>query len=239
MSLSDQKMANGDVALPPVNESSSSNSAGALSAGKQQGSSTPVQVAKDNKASSKDTGVSSNPANDHASGQSTPGQSLDGLNNQLSVAHLSLPRDGQFGAVVVGTSMEDKYPESAPVWSGRLSYTVYLHVGAARSWILQYSLPRKDEAEAAGNIGHIEAPWPFNIVRPNIPAGVIDADALMIHGFVNQVGRFEALTVVFPPQFSLARFVIGTLAQWQFRPATQNGQNVKVEVLLIIPEVPE
>jgi hypothetical protein len=240
MSLSDKKMASGDIALPPVNESASSNSAGALAAGKRQGSSTPAQAAKDNKAANKGAGESSTPAaKDRASGQSVPGQSLEGLSNQLSVAHLTLPRDGQFGAVVVGSSMEDKYPELAQVWSGRLSYTVYLHVGVARSWILQYSLPRKDEAEAAGNIGHIEAPWPFNIVQPNIPAGIIDADALMIRGFVNQAGRFEALTVVFPPQFSLARFVIGTLAQWQFRPATQNGQNVKVEVLLIIPEEPE
>jgi len=33
--------------------------------------------------------------------------------------------------------------------------------------------------------------------------------------------------------------VLSSLNQWQFRAATQNGQNVKVEVLLIIPEVPE
>ena len=240
MSLSDQKMANGDVALPPVNESASSNSAGALAAGRQHDFSPPARSAPDAKASGKSAGELTKPAEkDRASGQTAAGQSLDGLSNQLSVAHLSLPRNGQFGAVVVGSSMEDKYPESAPVWSGRLSYTVYLHVGVARSWILQYSLPRKDEAEAAGNIGHLESPWPFNIVRPNIPAGIIDADALMVHGFINQAGRFEALTVAFPPQFSLAQFVLGSLAQWQFRPATQNGQDVKVEVLLIIPEEPE
>jgi hypothetical protein len=33
--------------------------------------------------------------------------------------------------------------------------------------------------------------------------------------------------------------VLDSLAQWQFRPAKQNGQNIKVEVLLIIPEEPE
>jgi hypothetical protein len=147
-----------------------------------------------------------------------------------------LPHDGQFGAVVVGSAQEERYPETAPLWSGRLSYTVYLHVGLAKSWILQYSLSRADNAAAAGNIAHIEAPWPYNIVRPNIPPGAIDADALMVHGFVNQAGRFEALSVLFPPQFAQAQFVLDALAQWQFRPAAQNGQNVRVEVLLIIPD---
>jgi hypothetical protein len=131
--------------------------------------------------------------------------------------------------------MEDKYPETAEQWSGRMAYTVYLPVGLAKSWILQYSLPRGGEASSA----HIDAPWPYNIVRPNIAPGSIDADALMIHGFVNQDGHFEGLAIAFPPDFAQAQFVLSSLAQWQFRAATQNGQNVKVEVLLIIPEVEE
>jgi hypothetical protein len=76
-------------------------------------------------------------------------------------------------------------------------------------------------------------------VRPNIDPGAIDADALMVHGFVNQAGRFEGLTVAFPSDFPLAKFVLDSLAQWQFRPATQNGQNIKVEVLVIVPDQEE
>lgn len=72
--------------------------------------------------------------------------------------------------------------------------------------------------------------------RPNIPPGAIDADVLMIHGFISQAGRFQALSILFPPEFAEAKFVLDALAQWQFRPATQNGQNVLVEVLLIIPD---
>jgi hypothetical protein len=60
-----------------------------------------------------------------------------------------------------------------------------------------------------------------------------------VRGFVNQAGRFEGLTVVFPPQLAQAQFVLSSLAQWQWRPAMQNGQKIKVEVLLIIPEEPE
>jgi hypothetical protein len=58
----------------------------------------------------------------------------------------------------------------------------------------------------------------------------------MVHGFVNQAGRFEGLDIVFPPQLPQAPFVLRSLQNWQFRPATQNGQVVRVEVLLIIPQ---
>jgi hypothetical protein len=111
-------------------------------------------------------------------------------------------------------------------------------VGLAKNWILQFSLSHAESA-AASSTTHVDAPWPYSIVRPNIEPGAIDADALMVHGFVNQAGRFEALTVAFPPDFAQKQFVLNALAQWQFRPAMQNGQNVKVEVLLIIPEMQE
>jgi hypothetical protein len=76
-------------------------------------------------------------------------------------------------------------------------------------------------------------------VRPNLAPGSIDADALLVRGFVNQSGRFEDLGIVFPQPFSSAQFVLTALQQWQFRPATQDGQPVRVEVLLIIPETLE
>ena len=117
-----------------------------------------------------------------------------------------------------------------------MAYTVYLHVGLDRSWILQYALPRTADANLGGNITHLEAPWPYNIVRPNLAPGSIDADALMIHGFVNREGRFDKLRIVFPQAFPQAQFVIDALDRWQFRPASENGQIARVEVLLIIPE---
>jgi hypothetical protein len=248
MSLSDLYMKTGDVTLPPMNESAASNSPGALAAGQnedstQAGQGNPIgkpgeagtEPGSGNAGEAANSG-SATQGDETASGQNGSGQPGSGRGNQHSTAHISLPHDGQFGAVVVGSSMEEKYPETAPVWSGRVSYTVYLHVGLAKSWILQYSLTQADNAAAAGNITHIEAPWPYNIIRPNITPGAIDADALMVHGFITQAGRFETLAILFPPEFAEAKFVLDALAQWQFRPASQNGQNVLVEVLLIIPE---
>lgn len=260
VSLSDLHMAEGSAALPPVNETVAKASPGALAPGKGQAKNTAAQTEKGNpvaKADGKGAGrgstdkgaKSSKPdpsaaAGNRSSAKSEPVQGAETGSGTGAVGRpkydvIKLPRDGEFGAVVVGSSMEEKYPETAELWSGRMTYSAYVHVGLARSWILQYSLSREGEAAAGGNITHIEAPWPYNIVRPNIAPGSIDADALMVHGFVNEAGRFEQLTVAFPPQFAQAGFVLDALARWEFRPATQGGRNVRVEVLLVIPEIPE
>jgi len=246
MSLSDVQMREGTVSLPPVNETASASSPGALAQGpagiRQQtgrgnkestapgiGNGQAAGIPGDpNKPAGKPTG------NKPESGQSAVAAS--GPGDRLTTYQITLPKDGQFGAVVVGATLEEKYPEAAEMWSGRMAYTVYLHVGLAKSWILQYSLPNAEDAASAGNISRLEAPWPYNIVRPNLSPDQINSDALMVHGYVNQAGRFERLAVEFPPEFDQTQFVLDALEQWQFRPAAQNGQNERVEVVLIIPE---
>lgn len=248
LSMSDLRMKDGSAMLPPLNETAnldtpdavtmgSGKSAGAQSHGgssgaaKTKASSTAgtsgastMQEEKPGAASDAGTGPVHGPAAGAA------------LGDDAAATQITLPKDGRFGAVVVGDSLEDRFPEMADVWSGRMAYTVYLHVGLARSWILQYALPSSADAAQAGSINPIEAPWPYSIVRPNLAAGSIDADAVLVHGFVDQAGRFERLSIVFPQDFPQAQFVLKSLEQWQFRPASQNGRVARVEVLLIIPE---
>ena len=181
-------------------------------------------------------GPASAAAKPSASGFGSGGDRASDTPDQPASTPIALPRDGHFSAVIVGEALEDQFPEVASVWGGRLAYTAYLHVGLAKSWILQYSLPRSADASAGGTIARLDAPWPYSIVRPNLAPGSVDADVLMIHGFVNQSGRFQALSVVFPPAFPRAQFVLDALQQWQFRPAMQDGQSVNVEVLLMIPQ---
>jgi hypothetical protein len=159
-----------------------------------------------------------------------------GAANLGPVTHITLPKDGQFGVVVVGSSLAEQYPEIVNVWGGRLVYSVYLHVGGGKNWILQYSVPN-----AFGGAGNIrpDAPWPYDIVRPRFDPDDFSSDALLVHGFVNSAGRFERLALVFPAEFAKVKFLLNALQQWEFRPARQNGQAASVEVLLIIPEATE
>ncbi len=157
--------------------------------------------------------------------------------NPFALDRITLPRNGEFGVVVVGDSLQEEYPETLGMWSGRLAYTVYLHVGLQKSWILQYSLPRVVQTAASST--RPDAPWPYIMVRPHLMPADSDSDAIIVHGFINSGGHFERLAIVFPPQFAETKFVLGSLQQWEFRPAMQNGRQTPVEVLLIIPEETE
>jgi hypothetical protein len=209
--------------------------------GSGQGSSAKADNSGQGAGHSPQGGVSSSGSSSGSGKADVPGatQGADfGLepNGQLTVTQILSPKDGHFNSVVVGNSLQDQYPEVAGVWNGRMAYTVYLHVGLAKSWIMQYALPRSADASAAGTIVRLDAPWPYYIVRPNLGADAVDADAIMIHGFINPSGRFETLSIVVPQAFPQAQFVLAALGKWQFRPALQDGQFAKVEVLIIIPE---
>ena len=149
---------------------------------------------------------------------------------------ISRPKDGQFGVVVVGNSAADDYPQTARFWSDRIVYTVFLHVGLPQTWILQYSVPRNVDATDSGNNKHVLAPWPYYILRPNLDPDEVHADAMIVHGFISASGRFESLQIAFPNVVDRAQTLLKQMAQWQFKPATENGKPTRVEILLIIPQ---
>jgi len=247
LSISDLHVNRGAIPLPHVNESASSTAAGPLNdaaAGEHSqtgsGKANTVDGSQGSGAGSGNAGKNLTAANCETgnSGAGGPAAASDSgadRGNRPTYDHVKLPRDGVFGVVVVGSAVAEKYPETAELWSGRLASTVYVHVGLSKSWILQYSLPKS--ADAAGmSLSRVEAPWPYDIARPTLGEGDLDADALMVHGFVNKEGKFETLSVVFPPQFAREKFVLDALNQWQFRPAMQNRQATPVEILLVIPD---
>ncbi len=108
-----------------------------------------------------------------------------GLDAQPTVTRIVMPKDGKFGVVVVGSSMAEEYPETAGLWGSRMAYTVYLHVGAGKSWILQYSLPK---AADNGTTARIDAPWPYEMERPGLAPGDLNGDAIMVHGYCQHLG---------------------------------------------------
>lgn len=255
LSISEEEMAKGTIALPAVNQTAAGSENGAMRPGKggnslQAGNgdphsngtgngTQPSQGAAGNLAGAagNHNGLSAGGGNAGSGpGNGGSGGGSGGSGSEATYQRITMPQNGQYGVVVVGSSLTDEFPETAKLWGGRVVYSVYLHVGLARSWILQYSLPSKMDAAAAGDTKQLEAPWPTYIVRPTNTPDNINADALMIHGFVTETGHFETLALAFPPGFSQTQLLLTALQQWKFRPAKHNGQIARVEVLLIIPE---
>lgn len=244
LSVSNLQMNQGTVMLPPTNEIASGASNG-NSIGNGAPTDHGVGMGKGGHGDTNDAAGNHGNGQNQASGNGHGQDGKPGAGNstgagtdneaERTYARVSLPKNGQFGVVVVGSTMDEQYPETEQIWHSRLTYSVFLHVGATKNWILQYSLPLKVEGASGGKGNHVDAPWPFFIVRPNLAPGDITGNALMVHGFVNQSGHFDSLAVVFPPKFPETAFVLNALRQWQFRPAKQNGQVAQVEVLLIIP----
>jgi hypothetical protein len=265
ISLSDVQMERGTIALPALNElgardgvddpTAERGMAGNSSngAGKQNASATGSGMGDRGSDASSAGGNSQRAAAGVGGGGAAEGPGRGGVNagtgesadgsgigdagttDTAAVTEIRQPIDGQFGAVVVGSSIAERYPETMQLWAGRLAYTVYLHVGLEKNWILQYAVTR-EAASVSGNATQPNAPWPYLIERPHLAPGDFNSDAVMVHGRLNASGHFEALAVVFPTDFSQAQFVLSALRQWRFRPARQNGVIVAVEVLLIIPE---
>lgn len=190
-----------------------------------RGESHPDSAPPQTQASTAATPTGTPPAN------AAPGSSTTAVSTENpTTTRIELPKDGRFGAVVVGSSTSSGYPESAGVLTGRVIYTVYLRVGLHKNWILQYCLPK--DSDSAGST--IEAPWAFVLLRPNDLAAS-DSDYIIVHGSINSAGRFEQLTLVYPGELPEQDHLLGALRQWTFRPASRGGQPVMVEALLVIP----
>lgn len=254
VSLSDLRLKEGSVTIPNANSLPSTTVSeplvpGRVTGGSQSGNGNPGNVPNgsgsgQNAAAVAEKAHQGGGSSTAQNGQDTVGASPmgstgTGLSDEPSVTRITLPPDGQFGVVVVGSSLAEQYPEIVSIWGGRLVYTVYLHVGLGKNWILQYSLPQATGGAATLNADRPEAPWPYDIIRPNLAASDYTSDAIMVHGSVNMTGRFEHLAIAFPTEFAQAKFVLNALQRWKFRPARQDGQVTSVEVLLIIPEVTE
>ncbi|UWZ83078.1 hypothetical protein [Occallatibacter riparius] len=233
LSASDIRMNNGTVALPPVNETRGDQSKAGAAAG-QQG----VQNAIGDPGHAESASSSTKDSSSSAKGTraSAAISEADQAAAAESAEHIELPKDGRFNVVVVGSSLSDQYPETLQVWSDRVAYTAYLHVGTPKAWILQYAQLREADASAGGTVAHLEAPWPYDILRPNMLAKDLNADALMVHGVLNEAGKLVNLAIAYPAGYVHGSYVLHELQQWQFRPAQQRGKPTAVEVLLIIPE---
>ncbi|HWR51104.1 MAG TPA: hypothetical protein VN428_08355, partial [Bryobacteraceae bacterium] len=167
----------------------------------------------------------------------TPSAILKATIEATRIVH---PSNGVFD-VVVQSSGPEGFPESAGVLSSKPVYSVYLRVGAKRDWILQYCLPASDapapqvfgSVVRLGATARLNAPFPITTFRP--PARQHPGRYLMLHGFITGEGRFEGLRPLGAHDAADLAAASAALERWTFRPATQEGRPVRVEMLLAIP----
>ena len=186
------------------------------------------------------TGSGSRPGTGDAFGS---GSGLGGLplkyQTPIRIEH---PNDAVFDIVVMQSSSQDAFPESAGVLSGRPVYTVYLQVGAPKAWIMQYCVPKEVDqgprvaggAVYLGSAAPLKAPSPRLTLLP--PVTMLPRTSyIMVHGFLDKSGQFKDLTVLRAPEGEIAEMLLPQLRLWVFRPATRDGVPVMIEVLLAIP----
>lgn len=258
MSVSEYNMAKGAFALPPANQSARGTEDGTMAPGNKgksalagigdahsrgtgakngDGLGKADEVA-DARGAGANTGAGTGHGAGHGAGPGTSsgaGFSIDGPD--VTATPLKLSPNGKYGVMAVGSAIQQEYPETAGMWGSRLVFSVYLHVGLSHNWILQFTMPTSAGPKGAlTDVKQIQAPWPYFIMRPNVDADYVNSNALMIHGYINDKGRFEQLALVLPPRYGHVEQLLNALKQWQFRPAQQSGSPARVEVLLIMPE---
>ena len=150
------------------------------------------------------------------------------------------PGNGKFDVVILQSSPNENFTGGAAVLAGRPVYSVYIHVGTSRAWVLQFCLVAmvKQPAEETtvvmlGKAERVEGPYPLSTVVPTVEAAR-SARHTLLHGYVGANGRFRDLRPVSETDLR-AQQMLPYLQEWEFRPATRDEQPVDVEVLLAIP----
>jgi len=154
---------------------------------------------------------------------------------------ITRPSTGNFDAMVVQTTPITQYPEGRGMLTGRPIYSVYFSVGTAADWTFYFCIPGEKPATSNSSIVQlgppatpVKAPFPTRLVRPDIALPSWEKYVL-VHGYVNEQGRFEGLRVVRSIQPGTDQALLASLNGWEFRAATRDGVAVMVEFLLSIP----
>ncbi|MGC4049346.1 MAG: hypothetical protein QM757_07505 [Paludibaculum sp.] len=156
---------------------------------------------------------------------------------------LSYPHDGQFDIVIVQSDPPEETSEFSGLLSGKPVRTVFIQLGAAREWILEYCLPEKNQTgvQQSGMVVSLGSPPPLKapyLLEAQLPPNSAwrSKTQQVFHGIISRSGRWETLRAVTGGD-GTARLV-EYLSRWTFRPAASGNEPKPVEVLLIIPPDP-
>ncbi len=176
-------------------------------------------------------------ASDHPPAATTAHSPDPGENGVIRMTH---PSNGNFDVVILQSVARDGLPAVGATLSGNPVYTVYLSVGDAREWLLEYCIPASANPRTSGfmvNIddpGVISAPYPLSTAIPKSILDLPHPQHIVFRGLLSAAGALHEVKPVSTDN-ALIRDVLSMLSQWQFRPALRNKVPVEVEILLIVP----
>jgi hypothetical protein len=151
------------------------------------------------------------------------------------------PQDGRFDAVVVQAGAGDLVPAAEELLTGQPVQTVYLAVGTAREWVLQYCVPydrggapaQSGMVVSLGGPARLLAPWIRTVVLP--PWRAHSPKPSVFYGKLQANGRLMNMRALSNPRYQDRLELLPYLEQWEFRAAQHDGVAAEIEVLLIIP----
>jgi TonB family protein len=128
-------------------------------------------------------------------------------------------------------------PAEREIFGERKSYSLTLNMpnlnSAAGSWVIRFAALRQNanagELSAPAATRKVDPAYPIELMRQNV------AGTVTLYAVIHADGKIGSVRVLRGIDDRLDQYASEALAQWQFQPATRNGDPVDVEAVFRIP----
>ena len=128
-------------------------------------------------------------------------------------------------------------PVEREIFGERKFYSLTLNMpnlnSAGGSWVIRFAALRQNanagELSAPAATRKVDPAYPIELMRQNV------AGTVTLYAVIHADGRIGGVRVLRGIDDRLDRYASEALAQWQFQPATRNGDPVDVEAVFRIP----
>ena len=156
------------------------------------------------------------------------------------VIRIQHPANGNFDVVLMQSSVREDRPDTGFRLTGNPVYSVYLHVGDQREWVLEYCAPAAASASnnpyeiTVDSGGAITPPYPVSTAIPGGFAALQNLKQTVLRGLLSASGTLR-ITGIPETGSPLVSQLVALVNQWLFRPAQRDKKPIDIEVLLVIP----
>jgi hypothetical protein len=169
----------------------------------------------------------------------TPAPAPGSAGGADAVTRILHPTGGNFDVVIMQSATRADLSDVGSILTGNPVYTVYLPVGDAKEWVMEYCVPAAENARNnpyevyVGDAAPLSAPYPISTVIPNSILGQAHRENIVFHGYLTVNGSFRNIEA--RDQSSLSHLIAPLLTQWRFRPALKDKVPAEIEILLVVP----